>query len=93
MLCEFGIITLSKQTEVKDMTFTKEAVRDRALKIMVNVRAPLAAELKRLSMIEAMRVGKFRSVAEKKALNDIRNQVARVDRILSKLSARFAEAA
>jgi len=30
---------------------------------------------------------------EKKALNDMRKQVARVDKILSKLSARFAEAA
>ena len=75
------------------MKFTKKATSDRALKIMVNVRAPLAAELKRLSMIEAMRVGKFRSVAEKKALNDIRKQVARVDKVLSKLSARFKEAA
>jgi hypothetical protein len=75
------------------MKFTKKATSDRALKIMVNVRAPLAAELKRLSTIEAMRVGKFRSVAEKKALNDIRKKVARVDKVLSKLSARFEEAA
>ena len=75
------------------MKFTKKTTADRALKIMVNVRAPLAEELHRLSMIEAMRVGKFRSVAEKKALNDIRNKVARVDKVLSRLSARFEEAA
>jgi hypothetical protein len=75
------------------MKYTKKATSDRALKIMVNVRAPLAAELKRLSTIEAMRVGQFRSVAEKKALADIREKIARVDRILSKLSVRFSEAA
>lgn len=75
------------------MTFTKTATKDRALKIMVNVRAPLAEELHRLSMIEAMRVGKFRSVAEVKAFKDIRNKVARVDRVLSKLADRFKEAA
>lgn len=75
------------------MKFTKQATKDRALKIMVNVRAPLAEELNRLSMIEAMRIGKFRSIAEKKALSDIRAKVARIDRILSKLSNRFEMAA
>ena len=75
------------------MKFTKKATSDRALKIMVNVRAPLAAELKRLSTIEAMRVGRFRSVAEKKALADIRRKVSRVDGILSELAVRFEEAA
>ena len=75
------------------MKFTKKTTADRALKIMVNTRAPLAEELHRLSMIEAMRVGKFRSAAEVKALKDIRAEVARVDRILSKLADRFKEAA
>ena len=75
------------------MVFTKKATQDRALKIMVNVRAPLAEELHRLVMIEAMRVGKFRSVAEVNALKDMRAKVARVDRTLSKLAKRFKEGA
>ena len=75
------------------MKFTTTATKDRSLKIIVNTRAPLAEELHRLVMIEAMRVGKFRSVAEVNALKDIRAKVARVDRILSKLADRFKEAA
>lgn len=75
------------------MTFTKKATADRALKIMVNVRAPAAEELNRLARLDAMRVGEFRSVAEKTALKNARLKFKKVDRILSALAKRFEEAA
>jgi hypothetical protein len=75
------------------MTYTKKATRDRALKIMVNVRAPLAEELNRLERLDAMRVGSFRSVPEKTALRNARLKCKKVDKILSALAKRFAEAA